>query len=64
MNTKYLPAGSPPRWSADSLRGEVGTGMPLPPEMMTRDAMFNPVLQKAQHAEVLRQQMMRIPSYP
>lgn len=61
LNTKYLPPGAPPRWTADSVRGAVGTGMPLPPEMMTRNAMFNPVLQKAQQAEQLRQQLQNYP---
>ena len=58
LNTKYVPDGMPNRYTADSVRGAVGTGMPLPPGMMNRPAMFNPVLQKAQQAEVLRQEMV------
>ena len=61
LNTKYLPPGSPPRYTADSVRGAIGTGMPLPPQMMNQPAMFNPVLQKAQQAEILRQEMVRTP---
>lgn len=61
LNTKYVPPGSPPRFSAESVRGEVGTGMPLPPQMITQPAMFNPVLQKAQQTEILRQEMVRTP---
>lgn len=61
LNTKYVPPGSPPRFSAESVRGQVGTGMPLSPDMMTRPSMFNPVLQKAQQAEIMRQEMVRTP---
>ncbi|MBS2035678.1 hypothetical protein JST97_11875 [bacterium] len=61
LNTKYLPPGSPPRYNAENVRGQIGTGMPLPPDLMSRPATFNPVLQKAQQAEILRQEMVRIP---
>lgn len=61
LNTKYLPPGSPPRYTPESVRAMVGTGMPLPPQMMAQPAVFNPVLQKAQQAEVLRQEMVRTP---
>ena len=60
LNTKYSPNG-PTRYTPESVRGMVGTGMPLPPQMMNQPAMFNPVLQKAQQAEVLRQQMVHTP---
>jgi hypothetical protein len=61
LNTKYLPNGMPPRYTPDNVRGLVGTGMALPPTMMNQPAMYNPVLQKAQQAEVLRQEMQRTP---
>lgn len=61
LNTKYVPNGMPPRYTPENLRGAVGTGMPLPPQMMNQPAMFNPVLQKAQQAEILRQEMQRTP---
>ena len=64
LNTKYVPNGYPPRWTADSVRGGIGTGMPLPPTMMGRDSTFNPVLQKAQHAEMLRRQLQNYPTTP
>jgi len=60
LNTKHVPNG-PLRYTADSVRGDVGTGMPLPPTMMNQPALFNPVLQKAQQAEILRQEMNRTP---
>lgn len=60
LNTKYSPNG-PIHYTPESVRGMVGTGMPLPPQMMGQPALFNPVLQKAQQAEVLRQQMVNTP---
>lgn len=60
LNTKYSPNG-PLRYTPENVRGMVGTGMPLPPQMIGQPAIFNPVLQKAQQAEVIRQQMVATP---
>jgi hypothetical protein len=59
LNTKYCPNG-PARFTPEVVRGMVGHGMPLPPNVMNQPATFNPVLQKAQQAEYLRQEMIRV----
>jgi len=61
LNTKHYPNAGTTHYRAEDMRGMIGTGMPLPPNIMNQPAMFNPVLQKAQQAEVLRQEMNRTP---
>lgn len=58
LNTKYCSHG-PPRWTAQSARGDLSSIAPPNPAIMSQPNPYNPVIQKYQQAQAARQELRR-----
>lgn len=65
LNEKYCPNG-PPRFTPESASVSLSTVAPPNPLIMQKPALFNPVIQKYQAAQAIRQELRQVTgsSYP